>query len=69
MYQPLTMPCALQERAEIIAQHWLQEGRVPTPRQVRERRLGGARAVFDALCCHTSVDVTMPRAMECCPRV
>lgn len=23
------------ERAEIIAQHWLQEGRVPTPRQVR----------------------------------
>jgi hypothetical protein len=24
------------ERAEIIAQHWLQEGRVPTPRQVSE---------------------------------
>jgi hypothetical protein len=23
------------ERAEIIAQHWLQEGRVPTPRQAR----------------------------------
>jgi hypothetical protein len=23
------------ERAEIIAQHWLREGRVPTPRQVR----------------------------------
>lgn len=26
------------ERAEIIAQHWLREGRVPTPRQVRCRR-------------------------------
>jgi hypothetical protein len=23
------------ERAEIIAQHWLQEGRVPLPRQAR----------------------------------
>lgn len=32
---PATPRVCLQERAEIIAQHWLQEGRVPTPRQVR----------------------------------
>jgi hypothetical protein len=33
------------ERAEIIAQHWLQEGHVPSPRQVRrEEALGHAAA-------------------------
>ena len=29
------------ERAEIIAQHWLQEGHVPTPRQVGKGRVRG----------------------------
>ena len=28
------------ERAEIIAQHWLREGRVPSPRQVRKKGWG-----------------------------
>ena len=44
------------ERAEIIAQHWLQEGRVPSPRQARRplaappgRRAGLGTAAFRQL--------------------
>lgn len=48
-------PCAPQERAEIIAQHWLQEGRVPTPRQVGLQsavgKEGHGEVAFQHGCC------------------